>query len=92
MHLFSVCYILTFRDDNSAASFHYENGEFRYRAGEDEDEDFSSLHRNCYEIWAKYVDVLSKMDFWLPTNASEGIYHLTHTFRLRTIYEAFEIR
>ena len=54
-----------FRDDNSAASFHYENGEFRYRAGEDED--FSSLHRDCYEIWAKYVDVLSKMDFWLRT-------------------------
>lgn len=81
-----------FRDDNSAASFHYENGEFRYRAGEDEDEDFSFLHRDCFEIWAKYVDVLSKMDFWLPTSASEGIYHLTHTFRLRTIYEAFEIR
>ena len=67
-----------------------KNGEFMNRAGEDED--FSSLHRNCYEIWAKYVDVLSKMDFWLPTNASEGIYHLTHTFRLRTICELFEIR
>lgn len=67
--------------------FHYENGEFKETASMNgyESDSFSDLYSFCYDIWMKYADKLSKMDFYIPPQAPSGIYSLTCAFRLKII-------
>ena len=63
--------------------YHYKNGEFIETMDEGESEIFYGLHSFCYVIWLKYVDLFSKKEFYLPSDAPSGIYSLNHAFRLR---------